>query len=120
MRPDVVLVAVLDAAALRQVDAERGAEQRRLDVVGGQRVAGEQHVDEAGVDQRDHRRRGAGVHDAGAADPEHLLAGGLRRRACRSATWRTSTRLRLLAGDVGLHEPNEPSALVERRARRSP
>ena len=27
--------------------------------------------------QRDHRGRGTGVHDAGTADPEHLLARGL-------------------------------------------
>src|SRR6185312_5221988 len=44
-RADVVLVTVRHAGALRQVDAERGAEQRGLDVVGGQRVAGEQAVD---------------------------------------------------------------------------
>ena len=84
-------MAVLDAAALREVDAERRAEQRRLDVVRGQRVAGEQHVDEAGLDQRDHRRRRAGVHDRRAADPEDLVALGLDLAHAAAAIWRTSS-----------------------------
>src|SRR6266545_6198959 len=55
---DVMLVAVLDADALQQVHAERGAVQGALDVVGGERVAGEQHVHVAGLDQPHHRRAG--------------------------------------------------------------
>ena len=73
---------------LAQVDAERGPEERRLDVVGRQRVPGEQHVDEAGVDQRAHRRGGAGVHDRRTPDPEDALAGRLTSRICW-AIWRT-------------------------------
>src|SRR3712207_8549915 len=47
-RPDVVLVAVVDTATLGEVDAERGAVERRLDVVGGERVAcrSEEHTSE--------------------------------------------------------------------------
>jgi len=74
----VVLVAVLDTAPLREVDAQRRAEERGLDVVGGQCVAREEDVDPAGVHEGDHRRRGARVHHARSAHPEHLLARGLR------------------------------------------
>src|SRR5262249_32439907 len=49
-RPDVVFVPVLDAATAGQIDAERGAEQCRLDVVRGQRVPCEEHIDEPGLD----------------------------------------------------------------------
>ena len=113
-RADVVLVAVLDARADGQVDAERRAEERRLDVVGGERVAGEQHVDEAGVDQRDHRRRRAGVHDAGPADPQDPLAGGLH-LAHPVGDLAHQQRLRLLAGDLRLHELED--AVRRRRSR---
>ena len=90
MRPDVVLVPVLDAAALGQVDAERGAVERRLDVVGGQRVAGEQHVDEAGVDQRDHRGAAPVWTTPGPPTQSTFLPAALASRM-PSATWRTST-----------------------------
>src|SRR6185295_15181387 len=40
--PEVVRVAALDASALPDGHAERGAEQVRLDVVGGEPVAGEE------------------------------------------------------------------------------
>ena len=51
-----------------EIDAERGAEQRLLDVVHGQRVAGEQDVDEAAANQLLEMRRSAGVHDHRAGD----------------------------------------------------
>ena len=50
-RPHVVLMSVLGGLAALDVDPERGAEQGRLDVVHGQRVAGKQHLDEAELDQ---------------------------------------------------------------------
>ena len=76
---------------LGQVDAERRAEQRRLDVVGGERVAGEQHVDEARRrPARTIAGRGAGVHDGRAADPAApCWPAALTSRIC-SAIWRTS------------------------------
>jgi hypothetical protein len=55
-RADVVLVAVRHTGALGEVDAEGRAEQRGLDVVGGQCVAGEQDVDVAGPHQPHHGR----------------------------------------------------------------
>ncbi len=67
-------MAVRDAGALLQVDAQRGAEQRRFDVVGSERVAGEEDIDEAGLDQGDHGRRRAGVDDRRPADPQQLQA----------------------------------------------
>ena len=101
--PDVVLVAVLDALAVREVDAERGAVQRRLDVVGGERVAGEQHVDVAGLHQRDHRRGRAGVHDGGPGDPQDLAALPLH-LAHLLGDLAHQQRLRLLAGHLRVHE----------------
>ena len=74
-RPHVVLVAV--RAALRgDLHAEAGAVERRLDVVRRERVAREQDVDEPRLDERDHRRDGAGVDDTRPRDPEHPHALG--------------------------------------------
>ena len=96
-------MAVFHAPAHGQVDPEAGAVERSLDVVGGQGVAGEQHVDVVGLDQRDHGRRGSGVYDAGPADPQHLLARGLGlTHAAGNLAYQQ--RLRLLARDLGLHE----------------
>ena len=50
-RPQVMLVARLGQAAAVEIDAQAGAEQGLLDVVGGQGVAGEEHVDVAHADQ---------------------------------------------------------------------
>ena len=99
----MVLVAVLDAAAHGEVDAQRGAVERGLDVVGRQRVAGEEDVDVPGLDQRDHRGRRSRVHDAGTADPEDLLALGLGLTHALGDLAHEHG-LRLLAGDLGLHE----------------
>ena len=106
-------MAVLDARALGEVDAERGAVQRGLDVVGGQRVAGEQDVDVAGVDQPHHGRGGAGVDDGGAADPEDPLPGRLD-LAHPLGDLAHQQRLRLLAGHRRVHEP-EGLLLAARR-----
>ena len=48
-RPHVVPMPAFDGLAGLEVDAERGAEQRLLDVVNGQGVAGEQDVDVSGT-----------------------------------------------------------------------
>jgi beta-galactosidase/beta-glucuronidase len=69
-----LLVTVLDALAVTEVDPERRAVEGRLDVVRRQRVAREQQVDVAGFDQRDHRRGGAGVHERRTADPQDPAA----------------------------------------------
>ena len=50
--------------------------------------------------------RRSGVDDAGAADPEHLLAGRLG-LAHPVGDLAHQQRLRLLAGDVGLHEAED-------------
>ena len=50
-RAHVQLVAGLDGQALLQTQPERGAEELGLDVVGGQPVAGEEHLHVAGGDQ---------------------------------------------------------------------
>ena len=103
-RPDVVLVAVLDAAALGQVDAEATC-RRATDSMSwvASALPAKSTSTKPAFDQRDHRRRGAGVHDARAADPQHLLAGGLG-LAHAVGDLAHQHRLRLLAGDVGLHE----------------
>ena len=98
----------------RQVDPERRAVERGLDVVGGQRVAGEQHVDVARLDEGDHRRRGAGVHDGRTADPEHLAAVGLHLAHLRGDLPQQQ-RLRLLARHRGAHEAE--ASLVPSRHR---
>jgi lysine-ketoglutarate reductase/saccharopine dehydrogenase-like protein (TIGR00300 family) len=74
---DVVLVPVLDAFAVGEVDAQRGAVQRGLDVVSGEGVAGEEDVDEVVLHQCHHRGRRAGVDDGRPADPQDLAAVGL-------------------------------------------
>ena len=50
-RAHVIAMAVLDGMAAAEIDAERRARERDLDVVHGERVAGEQHVDVAEPDQ---------------------------------------------------------------------
>ena len=50
-RAHVMPVAAFDRFAGFEIDAERGAEERLLDVVHGERVAGEQHVDVAAANQ---------------------------------------------------------------------
>src|SRR4029453_9416155 len=58
----VMPVASLDGPA-RVVDTERGAEQRVFDVVHGQGVAGQQHIDETGADELAEIRHAASVHE---------------------------------------------------------
>ena len=79
-RAQVMVVPARRRHASREPHAERRAEQRRLDVVRGERVAREQHVDPARRDQLLEVNAGAGVDDRGAADEEDLPAP---RRACQ-------------------------------------
>ena len=64
----MVLVPAVDGGARFEIDAERRAEQRGLDVVDGERVPGEEHVDESRADERGEVRRAARVDDDG---PRH-------------------------------------------------
>ena len=68
----VVVVPAFDGAPGLEVDAERRAEQRELDVVDGERVAGEQHLHVAGANQLGQIRRAAGVHDDRSGDEGDL------------------------------------------------
>ena len=63
-----------------EIDAERGAEERLLDVVHGERVAGQQHVDVAGANQLLKVRRPAGVHDDRPGDDGDAAAAALTSR----------------------------------------
>ncbi len=74
---DVVLVAVFGGHPVGQRDAQRRAVEVALDVVGRQRVAGEQHVHVARPYQGAGGLDAAGVHQRRPGDPQHLLAGGL-------------------------------------------
>ena len=73
-RPQVVLVARFGDAGVGQVHAQARAEERLLDVVRGQGVAGEQLVDVAAANQLAKSRPAAGVDDRRAADDERLAA----------------------------------------------
>ena len=64
----MVAVAAFDGLAGVEIDAERRAEERLLDVVDGERVAGEQDVDVAAANQLLEVRRAAGVHDDRSGD----------------------------------------------------
>src|SRR4030095_8071334 len=77
-RAHVMPVAAFDRFAGLQIDAERGAEERLLDVMHGQRVAGEQHVDVAAPNQLAEIRPAAGVDDHGAGDDGDAIAGVFR------------------------------------------
>ncbi len=73
-RPQMMLVPRFGQIAALQVHAQAGAEQRLLDVVRGQGVAGEQHVDVAAANQLAQVLAAAGVHDRRAADQQRLAA----------------------------------------------
>src|SRR5687768_10759141 len=69
-----MLVSGFGDASVDEVDAETGAEKRLLDVVGRERVAGEEQGDVAAANQLAHGRSAAGVDDCRAADDQRLLA----------------------------------------------
>ena len=71
-RPQVVLVSCVGKAAFFNVHSQAGAEQRLLDVVSGQRVAGKQLVDVAVAQQLADESAAAGVHDRRAAHQQRL------------------------------------------------
>ena len=105
-RAHVVLVAVLDRNPALDVDAERGPEQLRFDVVDGERVAREKHLHIAELDEPrevdarpcvNNRRAG---HDenpsAAVATLAHLIADA-----------RDQQLLRLLGRDLAAHEAED-------------
>ena len=72
----VVLVTVLDREAALQVDAQRRSEQRCFHVVDGQRIAGEQDLHVAHLDQLREVAARPGVYDRRAADDQDAPALG--------------------------------------------
>ena len=78
-RSQMVLMTMLDRLAERQRNAQARAEQRLLDVVGGQRIAREEHLHPALPDQPGDLRRRPGVHDRRATHQQHLLPFGTSR-----------------------------------------
>ena len=96
-------MSVLDGRALGDRHAERRAQHVRLHVVGGEAVAGEQHVDPAVAHQPSDVGRSAGVHDRRAADRQQLAAVVLRGTDALHDLL-DEQRLRLLRRHVGVHE----------------
>ena len=75
-RAQVMFVARLGQVAAIEIDAQAGAEEGLLDVVRGQGVAGEEHVDIAHADELLEELAAAGVHDGRPADQQRLAARG--------------------------------------------
>jgi len=67
----MVAVTVLGGATFVEVDAKRRAEHVGLDVMGGEAVAREEHVDDAFADEAGQVGPGTGVDDGGPAHHEH-------------------------------------------------
>ena len=99
----VVFVALLGRQAVVQRDAQAGAVQSQLDVVRGQGVAGEQHVEVAAADQPADVLAAAGVDDGGAEHGQDFLAGVLR-AAHGGGDLAHRHALGLLAGNRAGHE----------------
>ena len=114
-RRHVIAVALLDRRAGHQIDAERRARQRELDVVHGQRVPGEDDVHVALADQRREVLDAAGVDDDRPGDDGDAAAGRLdvahHLRDARHAAFDAT-----LGRDVVAHEREaETVALAELR-----
>ena len=75
----VIAMAVLFLPPVGEANAERGAEQRGLDVVHAERIAAEQRMDIAVRDQLRQGRRAAGVNHHRSGDDDDFLTGLLRR-----------------------------------------
>ena len=101
--PEVVAVAALGPGAGADRDAEGRAQHRRLDVVGGEAVAGEEDLDPPGPHQAGHRRPAAGVDDGRPAHGEHRCV-VLPCRPEAVGEGPELERLGLLGGHVGVHE----------------
>ncbi len=71
----MVTVTAFNGSARLEVDAQRCPEQRLLDVVDGEGVAGQQHIHETAADQIAEVRSAAGVHDDRSGDDGDLFAG---------------------------------------------
>ena len=112
-RAHVMAMAAFDRAAGLEVDAERRAVQRLLGIVDRERVAGQQHVDEAAADQLAEVHTAAGVHHHRTGDDGDAIAGALHffhhRRDPHHADLDPP-----LGGDLVGHEREaEPIALAE-------
>ncbi len=70
-----MLVAGLGDAGVVEVDAEAGAEERLLDVVRGQGIAGEELVNKSSADELAEGGAAAGVDDSRTADDKRFTAG---------------------------------------------
>ena len=99
-------MAVLDRFAVRHRDAQAGAVEGLLDVVGRQGVAREQHLNPSVPDQTGDMTGRAGVHDRRPAHQQDLLPLGAG-RADRVDHASDADRLGLLARDVRVHETEQ-------------
>lgn len=72
----VIAVAVFFEAPILHADAERSAEQSRLNIVDGQCVAAEEGINEAPADERAQGLDAAGVDDDGPGHHDHCFAFG--------------------------------------------
>jgi len=102
-RPQVMFVPFLRRQAALQRDAEAGSVESMLDVVGGQGVAGEQHIEIAGADQLDDVLDAARMHHGRTEHREDLVA-GLAAAAHGSGDLAHGHALGLFAGDRAGHE----------------
>jgi hypothetical protein len=102
-RSQMMLVSGFGNAGVDELDAEAGAEETLLDVVGGQRVAGEKFVDVAAADELTQGRAAAGVDDCGSADDECLAAPSAVGYEVASDL-ADKGALRFLSGDAARHE----------------
>src|SRR5258706_448570 len=98
-----VAVAVLRRLASFQVDTQRGAKQRRLDIVGDDRIAAEDHLHVATADQRGDMLARGGMDD-GRAEHEEDAAAVAARLAHGLGNGANSERLGALRRDGALHE----------------
>ena len=101
--PQVVGVPTLDGRPLAYRNPERGAENVGLQVMGGEAVAGEEHVHPALPDQSRHVGRGPRVHHCRTAYRQHPAPGRL---ALPDAPGHlgNKNRFRLLRGNFRPHE----------------
>ena len=73
-RAQVVFVSLFGGAAVFHRDAEAGAEERLLDVVGGECVAGEQHVDVVAADEPAQQLAAACVNNGRSGHDQNFAA----------------------------------------------
>ena len=109
-------MAVLDGQPARDVDAQGGAEQGRLDVMHGERVPREKHLHEPELDEARQVDAGAGMHHRGAGDHQDP-APGFAHLTHLVGDSRDEDLLRLLGRYLAAHEAEDlrlPGALERR------